>query len=543
VIQEAQIVCLPMRDAVQALSNRSSYSQRHRSQFSGFHFGSSEVIGFGRWSRGGRFAKFLQMRSPQESAVLNFAPTEPAMLMVSKLSRLVEVGLLLSSLGAAQPAPSSDLHARIDAIARKALTSTGVPSVSIAIVQDGKIVYLQAYGQARLDPSTPARPEMRYSIGSISKQFTAAAVILLAEQGKLSLDDPVSRFVPNLTRGHEVTIRQILSHTSGYQDYWPQDYVPPFMLQPITAEKILDRWARKPLDFDPGTQWQYSNTNFVIAGLIVEKASGMPLLEFLSRYIFSPLKMQSVMNIDQNRLTETDPTGYLRYALGPPRVAPKEGKGWLFAAGELAMPAQDLAEWDVSMINQAVLKPASYREMETEVVLKNGLGTRYGLGVSVRQESGRRAIEHGGEVSGFTADNMVFPDERVAVVVLTNQDSVDASAAIARKIAPLLFMHDDASKEEQQSRAVFEGLQQGKINRSLFTDNANSYFTEQALQDFASSLGPLGAPQEYSQTIRQERGGMTFRRFEARFPQKTLEIWERIMPDGKIEQYQVAAKD
>ncbi len=99
------------------------------------------------------------------------------------------------------------------------------------------------------------------------------------------------------------------------------------------------------------------------------------------------------------------------------------------------------------------------------------------------------------------------------------------------------------ARKEQQSRAVFEGLQQGKINRSLFTDNANSYFTEQALQDFASSLGPLGAPQEYSQTTRQERGGMTFRLFEARFPQKTLEVWERIMPDGKIEQYQVAAKD
>src|ERR1035438_2059302 len=118
----------------------------------------------------------------------------------------------------------------------------------------------------------PAVPTMRYSVGSISKQFTATAVLLLAEQGKLTLDDPVSRFVPNLTRGSEVTIRQLLSHTSGYQDYWPQDYVPPFMLQAITADKILDQWARKPLDFDPGTEWQYSNTNFVIAGLIVEKA-------------------------------------------------------------------------------------------------------------------------------------------------------------------------------------------------------------------------------------------------------------------------------
>jgi D-alanyl-D-alanine carboxypeptidase len=442
----------------------------------------------------------------------------------------------------AQPAAPAALREKIDMIARNALASTGVPSASIATVQNGAITYVQAYGDGRLEPHTAAAPTMRYSIGSISKQFTAAAALLLAEQGKLSLDDPVSRFVPNLTRGNEVTIRQLLSHTSGYQDYWPQDYVPPFMLQPITAEKILDLWARKPLDFDPGTEWQYSNTNFVIAGMIVEKASGLPLLQFLSQHIFAPLGMKSVTNIDQERLTETDATGYLRYALGPPRIAPKEGKGWLFAAGELAMPAEDLAKWDISLINQTVLTPASYRQMETEVVLKNGLGTHYGLGVSVRQELGRRAIEHGGEVSGFTAHNLVFPDARVAVVVLTNQDSVDASSDIARKVAALLFREADAGKQEDQAREVFASLQQGKINRALFTDNCNSYFSEQALKDFASSLGPLGAPINFTQTMKQERGGMTFRLFEVHFPQKTIDVWERVMPDGKIEQYQVSAK-
>lgn len=451
--------------------------------------------------------------------------------------------LATSHLQAQTAAPiSAALRENIDAIVRQALTDTGVPSASIAAVQAGAIAYLQAYGEGRIDPHTPALPSMRYSIGSISKQFTAAAVLLLAEQGKLSLDDSVSRFVPNLTRGNEVTIRELLSHTSGYQDYWPQDYVPPFMLQAITADKILDQWARKPLDFDPGTDWQYSNTNFVIAGLIVEKASGEPLLQFLSEHIFTPQGMKSVMNIDQNRLTETDATGYLRYALGPPRLAPKEGQGWLFAAGELAMPAEDLAKWDISMINQTMLRPTSYAEMEKEVVLKNGLGTRYGLGVDVRQEFGQRAIEHGGEVSGFTAHNLVFPDARIAVVVLVNEDSVDASGDIARKIAALLFREADAGKQEDQSREIFAALQQGKTNRAWFTDNCNRYFSEQALKDFASSLGPLGSPTEFTQTYKQDRGGMTFRLFEVRFPQKTVAVWERIMPDGKIEQYQVSAK-
>src|ERR1700756_2047519 len=217
----------------------------------------------------------------------------------------------VSSLSQAQTSLPPNLRQKIDKAAQDVLAHTGVPSASVAIVKDGAVVYVQAYGAARLDPNTQARSAMRYSIGSISKQFTAGAILLLQEDGKLSLDDKVAKYVPNLTRGNEVSIRQLLSHTSGYQDYWPQDYVPPFMLQPITAERILDMWARKPLDFDPGTKWQYSNTNYVIAGVIVEKASGMPLLQFLQQKIFEPLHMASFANIDQQKLGDTDPTGYV----------------------------------------------------------------------------------------------------------------------------------------------------------------------------------------------------------------------------------------
>src|SRR5437667_2389082 len=279
----------------------------------------------------------------------------------------------------AQTQLSSELREKIDKLAADALVKTGVPSASVAVVKNGQIAYLKAYGDARIEPRAVATSEMRYSIGSISKQFTATAILLLQEQGKLSLDDKVARFIPDLTRASEVTIRQLLSHTSGYQDYWPQDYVMPMMLEPVTARKILDLWARKPLDFEPGTKWQYSNTNYVIAGVIVQKASGMPLLRFLGEKVFTPLEMKSVTNIDQEKLGESDPLGYMRYALGPLRPAPKEGKGWLFAAGELAMPAQDLAIWDISLIDHKLLKPNSYREFETEVLLKNGLGTHYGL--------------------------------------------------------------------------------------------------------------------------------------------------------------------
>jgi D-alanyl-D-alanine carboxypeptidase len=440
---------------------------------------------------------------------------------------------------------SSDLREKIDKVATEALAKTGVPSASVAVVKNGQIVYVKAYGDARIDPRIAATPEMRYSIGSISKQFTATAILFLQEQGKLSLDDPVARFVPDLTRANEITIRELLSHTSGYQDYWPQDYVMPMMLQPVTAQKILDGWARKALDFDPGTKWEYSNTNYVIAGVIVEKASGMPLLQFLREKVFTPLGMKSVADIDEGKLGETDPVGYLRYALGPPHPAPKEGKGWLFAAAEIAMTARDLAQWDISVIDQKLMKPSSYHELETEVLLNNGVGTQYGLGVSVNLQEGHRALSHGGEVSGFNAENVVFPDEHAAVVVLTNQDAARAAGQIARGIAPLLLATEDpaAAQKLGQARRIFEGLQNGKIDRSLFTDNANSYFSEQALKDFAGSLAPLGTPQEFNQVNKSLRGGMTLRVYRAKFAQKTLRVWTFELPNGKLEQFQVAAQD
>ena len=470
-------------------------------------------------------------------------PKAPAL-----FSRVVIIAVLLLSavsVASAQSDLSPEVRDKIDKLATDALARSGVPSASIAVVRDGKIVYLNAYGSARLEPKTPATTAMRYSIGSISKQFTSVAMLLLQEQGKLSLDDKVGKFIPDLTRANDVTIRQLLSHTSGYQDYWPQDYVMPMMLQPVTATKILDMWARKPLDFEPGSKWQYSNTNYVIAGVIIEKVSGKPLLQFLKEKVFAPLGMTSVANIDEKRLGDTDPTGYMRYALGPLRVAPKEGAGWLFAAGELAMTAEDLAKWNISIIDRKLLRPASYRELEREAQLNNGLGTRYGLGVSLATEAGHRAVSHGGEVSGFVSESVVFPDDRVSVVALTNQDASSAAGDIAHGVVPLLFDQNDPATPEklEQAKKIFDGLQHATIDRSLFSDNANAYFSESALKDFASGLSPLGTPRSFTQVRQGLRGGMTLRVYLVRFEKQTLRAWTYELPNGKLEQYQIAVQN
>jgi D-alanyl-D-alanine carboxypeptidase len=435
------------------------------------------------------------------------------------------------------------LRGRIDRIASQVLVQTGVPSVSVAVVKGGKLIYTHAYGSARLAndtaPAVSATPEMRYSIGSISKQFTAAAILLLQQDGKLSLDDAVGKYIPGLTQGDKVTIRQVLSHTSGYQDYWPEDYVMTPMLQAESSQQILDTWGKKALDFEPGTQWQYSNTNYVIAGRIVENITGHPLMDFLVDRVFRPLGMHSVWNSDEAKLTQADAAAYYRHGLGPLRPAPKEGRGWMFAAGELAMTAHDLALWDESLIARSLLSSDSYKQMFSEVKLNDGKSTHYGLGVFLHDVDGHIIIEHSGEVSGFVSDNAVAADAGVAIAVLTNQDAVGAAALIVKLALPVV--EDTApTPAEQQAVDIYRGLQQGRIDRSLLAPNLSDYFSPEALADFQSSLAPLGEPLSFKQMRESLRGGMTFRVFTIVYPGTHLTLTTYTYPDGKLEQYQIA---
>src|SRR2546423_187526 len=292
---------------------------------------------------------------------------------------------------------------------------------------------------------------------------------------------------------------------------------------------------------EPGAKWQYSNTNYVMGGLIVERTAGTPLVDFLQKRIFGPLGMKSVFDTDAAPLPAGEPKRYQRFGLGRVRPAPKEGKGWMFAAGELAMTATDLAKWDLSMIDQTVLSPMSYREMERDVQLNSGAGCRYGLGVGVNIVNGRRVISHGGEVSGVCAQNAVYPDERAAVVALTNLDATHAPQDIVTKIADVIFAPVGGEGPLTEAKNIFAALQLRKIDRSRFTPNANAYFSDQALKDLAESLAPLGKPNDFSQTAEGLRGGMTLRRYSARFAKKTLAVTTYTMPDGKLEQYIIAA--
>jgi D-alanyl-D-alanine carboxypeptidase len=443
---------------------------------------------------------------------------------------IVVFTLLLAAPIIAKPLTAEQKLA-IDAAVTRILKATEVPSASIAIVTEGKLDYARAYGDQRLDGST-ATTTARYPIASISKQFTAAALLLLVEDGKMSLDDKVAKYLPTLTGADTVTIRELLGHTSGYRDYWPQDFQFEAMTKPTTPEDIIDRWAKTPLDYTPGTKWQYSNTGYIIAGRIFEKVAKERLQSFEQRRLFKPLGMDVVL---ATGLSQMDARGTTRYALGPVRPGPGESDGWVFAAGDLAMTASELAKWNIARLTRVVLIPESWQVQETNVAPADA-GLKYGLGVAIDAVGQHQRIQHNGGFTGYLSSNRVYPADRAAITVFINAGFSNSQDAIADAIEAIVF--DDAD-ETRQVQSVFNMLRTGQIDRSRFTDNGNFYFSSTVVTDYRASLTPLGEPTRIERRgTKGLRGGLTVERYIFTFPDRKLLCVVRAEPStGRIEQF------
>ena len=447
----------------------------------------------------------------------------------------------------------------MEEISSATLRATGVPSASVGIVSGGSISFAQAFGLAHVSPDVKATASMAYPIGSVSKQFTSAALLLLQQEGKLSIDDKVGMYFPELTRANEVTLRNLLTMTSGYEDYAPQDYIIPAWLKTVDPLALVHEWAEKPLDFEPGTDWQYSNTNYVIAGLIVEKVSGEPLMQFLRERIFTPLKLEGIVNTYTER-EKLQVTGYVSHAMAPVREQALEGTGWCKGDGDLAMPATTLLQWDLSIMNEMLLKPESYKEFETPFVLKDGKDSGYGLGINVRMVSGHRMLSHSGEVGGFVSDSVLFPEDHFAVAVLTNEVAASAAARIAMGIAHEVIPDVPAPRQTAAAgatvpengvlkgfgaklSAILNGLETRKIERKLFTSDTNAYFDADTLKDFSATLGAYGPVTGAVLNSTALRGGMTFAAYTVSFAHgPSVRVTLYLQPDGEIEQLLVTGK-
>ncbi len=338
------------------------------------------------------------------------------------------LGILLLSLGGLRADP-------IDDYLQSEMRERHIPGVALAILSRGQLVRSSAYGLADLEHAVPVKTNTVFEIGSVTKQFTAAAILLLTESGALKLDDPISRHLASTpVAWSNITVRHLLSHTSGIKSYTG---LPGYELtRHLTQPQFLTQIGKEPLEFTPGSAWKYSNTGYNLLGYIIENCSGSNYWDFLYAKILQPLGMQSTTNRLPSLIITNRAKGYeqVRGAW----VNRDYDLTDVFSAGAIASTVGDLCAWQRALDQPGLLKAESIRAMWTPVSLSTGKETTYGLGWFIESADGRKIIGHGGSTSGFSASCQRFVADRVTVVVLTNTDEQIATR-LARKVGALFL--------------------------------------------------------------------------------------------------------
>jgi len=443
-----------------------------------------------------------------------------------------------------QTKPAAPDIQALDSFIAGEIKAKGLVGLSVAIMIDGKVALAKGYGLSALDGAA-VTPETPFAIGSITKQFTCACVLKLAEAGKLSVNDKVAEYYPGLTRAADITLLDLMNHVSGYPDYYPLDFTDRRMLKEIPPDDLIREYAGGKLDFEPGTQFSYSNTGFIILGRVVEKVGGRPFGKFLAEEILKPLGLN-------HTLYEPDPSqagiarGYTTFALSGPEAATNESKGWIGSAGAIYSTGSDLAAWDLALIGGKVLNPASYALMTTPRELADGRISFYGCGLSWSVRDGRVVLSHGGAVSGFVAMNTTVPSTRSAAVLFSNYDSREVNAifnkileAILPPSVPYVPAITGLSAVDAH-KLMLKSFQEGKIDRSLLGDEFNWFLTDKKLQAASEKLKPYGEPTKVDVESVSERGGMEVSRTSFTFAGGVLRGSMYRTPDGKIQQFFVS---
>jgi len=310
-----------------------------------------------------------------------------------------------------------------------------IPGVALRIIRDGKVTKTATYGLANLELNVPVKSETVFEIGSITKQFTAAGILLLAQDGKLSVDDPISRHLKNTPSSWtNITIRHLLSHTSGIKSYTGLTGFE--LTRHLTQEQFIRAIGEQPLEFQPGESWKYCNSGFNLLGYIIENVSGKKYWDFMKERIFRPLEMTGTRDrrpgdIIPNRAAGYEQTNHMwinrDYDLTD-----------VFAAGAIVSNIDDLTKWNAALDRDAILNAPTKEQMWTPMKLNNGKATKYGFGWFIESVEGHRNIGHGGATSGFSASIQRFPDDKLAVILLSNTDEQIATT-LARHVAGFYF--------------------------------------------------------------------------------------------------------
>jgi CubicO group peptidase (beta-lactamase class C family) len=334
-------------------------------------------------------------------------------------------------------ASNDDLVHAIDSLLQETYLPAE-PGAAVIVVRDGQTILRKGYGMANLELGVPIEPDMVFRLGSITKQFTAVCILMLLEQGKLALDDPITKFLPNYpTRGYVITVEHLLTHTSGLRSYTDMPERIPLIRKDFTLQELIDFFKNQPMQFAPGTRWVYNNSGYVLLGAIIEKVTTQTYEQFMQQHIFQPLGMKRSYYDSPERIIPRRVAGYQGNPNGYSNAA-YVSMTQPYAAGALASTVDDLALWDAALHADRLVKQETLQRAFALYRLADGSFTDYGYGWGISEYQGHRIVEHGGGIQGFVTHAVRMPDDRVFVAILSNNERKAAlPEQLAFKIAAL----------------------------------------------------------------------------------------------------------
>lgn len=341
----------------------------------------------------------------------------------------------------AQISNRAALVAALDSAARAHVASETVAGISVAVVRGSDTLLVRGYGSVDLEWNVPTPPDASasYEIGSVTKQFTAAAIMQLVEQGLLDLDADFTEYLPEFdTRGHVVPLRRLLDHTSGIKGYTEMEVFSDISIKDLPRDTLVSLVEAEPFEFEPGTAQIYNNSAFFLLGLIIEKVSGQPYEEYVQKHLFDAAGMASSYYCSESAIRSGRAHGYDAGEDGLQRKGYLDHT-WPYAAGSLCSTVRDLVRWNGALHRGDILSAVAYREMITPRPLLDGTELTYAMGIAVSDRNGEPVIAHSGGINGFLSDGRYYPEQELVTVVLQNTAGPQGPGALSNAFADLIF--------------------------------------------------------------------------------------------------------
>jgi CubicO group peptidase (beta-lactamase class C family) len=469
--------------------------------------------------------------------------------LILKSSVVVSCAALMAA-GAASSPP--DEVAKVDAYVRAEMQRERIPGLALGIYRDGKIVKAEGYGIANLEWDVPVTPDTIFQSGSVGKQFTATALMMLVEEGKVGLDDPIQKYFPDAPETwKDIKIRNLLSHTSGLSEYENGPRTKPdgpfYLRLDMTEDEMYKRIAAMPMDFKPGEDWSYRNTNYVLLGILIHKVTGKFYGDYLQERIFKPLGMTSTRIISDRDIIRHRASGY-ELVEGQPKnqewVSPSFNST---ADGALYFTVLDLEKWDAALYTEKLLKKSSFGQMWTVMKLNNGQPNKanYGFAWSINETNGHKLIEHSGAWQGFTTHIARYVDDKLTIVVLTNLDAGHAQPGkIAHTVAgfyvPALMpavakpIEDKEPQTTSLVRFVLQEIAAGKANPDRFTPELRAKLFPERVQNAGDYLKEQGDLKSLDLLKRGQEGDQRSYQYRANFERNEILLSIQLTKDNKI---------